>query len=79
MPRWRVEQCTTIVIVHVIEAPTSGEAKGLMAGDTTKGLIDILEDDSEVEYEVEPFYPCEEHEHYDDSCNDCYELQYGKG
>lgn len=51
--RYRVTQTRTITIVHVIKADSPSHAKRLMDGPTNEGLVDILEDDSETEYEVE--------------------------
>lgn len=76
MPRWVVTETKTVELVHIIYAATSAEAVRQMQLPGHKGLVGILVDDFEVEYEVEPYGHCHLHETYDDSCSECYDIQY---
>lgn len=55
MPLFKVTETKVVTLVHVYEAKTAKDAIGLMQSDTTKGLMDILEDDFEKEYEVKKY------------------------
>ena len=56
--RYQVTETKTITITHIIEAANKKDAIARMQyNDSSKGQIflDILEDDSDVEYEVEEY------------------------
>lgn len=55
MALWKVEMEKTVYMTHVIEAETEQEAIDKMQSPLHEGLVNILEDDSEVEYNAYPY------------------------
>ena len=53
MPRYRVEQTKVVTLVYLMRADSPRDAEDAMRVGNRDGLLDILEDDFETEYEVE--------------------------
>ena len=53
MPRYRVTQTKTVTLTYLMRAESPQAAEDAMSVGNRDGLLNILEDDFETEYEVE--------------------------
>lgn len=58
MPLFKVTETRTVTLTHVIQARSARQAEDHMRSDAHVGLVDILEDDAESEYEVVSVEKC---------------------